>query len=159
MTEEQYNTALICLNGHMINEMADSYPDFDADFCDKCRASTIRACPNCKTKIRGQYADSMSPRPLPVPSFCHGCGKPYPWTDARLEAAHDLAGELENISESEKEILKTSLDDMVRDSPRTTLAITRFKKIMVKAGKGGADALRNLLVDILSEAVRKQIWP
>ena len=159
MTEERYDTALICLNGHMINEEADSYPVFDADFCDKCGASTIRACPNCKTKIRGQYTGSMSARPLPVPSFCHGCGKPYPWTDARLEAVHDLAGELENISENEKEILKTSLDDMVRESPRTTLAITRFKKIMVKAGKGGADSLRNLLVDILSEAVRKQIWP
>ena len=75
-----------------------------------------------------------------------------------MNAARELAGELEGLTDGDRKIFNENLDDMVRETPRTAVAISRFRKMMVKVGKCGADAFRNLLVDVLSEAVRKQIW-
>ena len=47
---------------------------------------------------------------------------------------------------------------MVKDSPNTQVAALRFKKLMSKAGKTSADALKDILVNILSESVKKLIW-
>jgi NAD(P)-dependent dehydrogenase (short-subunit alcohol dehydrogenase family) len=67
--------------------------------------------------------------------------------------------DVEELNATEKRILNDTFESLVRESPDTPTAVIRFKKLAGKAGKGAADALRTLLVDILSEAVRKQIWP
>ena len=41
---------------------------------------------------------------------------------------------MEELSESERATLKQSLDDIIRESPRTELAGIRFKKVMKKVG-------------------------
>ena len=93
-----------------------------------------------------------------APAFCYKCGKPFPWTDARLRAAEDLADELDDITSDERESLKKSLHDLVRETPSTRVAETRFKKIMQKVGRDGYEGMRALLKDIVSEAVRKTIF-
>ena len=94
----------------------------------------------------------------PVPAFCPDCGKPYPWTEAKLKAARELADELDNLSLEERETLKKSLDDIIRDTPQTAVAATRFKRLVAKAGQVTANGFRDTLVDILSEAAKKIIW-
>ena len=96
---------------------------------------------------------------LPLPSFCPDCGEPYPWTEASLKAAKELADELDNLSLEEREILKKSLDDIMvmEDTPQTPVAATRFKKLIVKAGKPAAEAFRKLLIDVASETAKKII--
>jgi len=96
---------------------------------------------------------------FPLPIFCPDCGKPYPWTEKNLKAAQDLADEVDNLSPEERSLLKKSLDDIVRDTPQTPVAVTRFKKLVAKAGPVAADGFRKILVDVLSEAVKKAIWP
>jgi len=93
------------------------------------------------------------------PSFCPECGKPYPWTEAKLKAAQELSDELDNLSLEERSLLKKSLDDIVRDTPETTVAATRFKRLVAKAGQVAADGLKDILVDIASETAKKLIWP
>jgi len=44
--EEYYDTAQICLNGHMVNFYSDSQSDSNQNFCSDCGAPTIRQCPN-----------------------------------------------------------------------------------------------------------------
>ena len=94
---------------------------------------------------------------LPLPIFCPDCGTPYPWTEAKLKAAQELSDELEDLSQEEREILKKSLDDIVRDTPQTTVAATQFKKIVAKVGKIAAEQLRELVVEIASETAKKII--
>ena len=94
-----------------------------------------------------------------LPSFCHNCGKSYPWTEAKIKAAQELAFELDNLTQEEKENLNKSLHDIIRDTPETTVAATRVKKLFAKAGKGVAEGFKNILVDIISEAAKKMIWP
>ena len=88
----------------------------------------------------------------------HKCGEPFPWTAAAFCAAEELAGELDDLSDDEKESLKKALPDLVRETPRVRLAETRFKKLMKKAGKEGVEGMRGLLTDIISETVRKTLF-
>jgi hypothetical protein len=117
-------------------------------------------CAACTASIRGRYYvenvltlhDSYA-----APKFCHACGAAYPWTAAKLEAAKELADELDELTSDERERLKGTLDDLVRDTPRTQVASTRFKRLMIKAGSSGASAMRDIIVDVLSEGAKKMI--
>jgi hypothetical protein len=156
----EYDTAQICLNGHMINDTATKYPLQNSPFCSKCGSETIMACRNCQTRIYGAYVGDGALTGLhsaPVPAFCRACGKAFPWTATRIEAARMLADETD-LSSDDREQLKSTLLDLVRDSPQTTLATTRYKKLMLKAGKETARAFRDILVDIASETAKKAIW-
>ena len=167
MKDNWYDTAQICINGHPINSRAASWPQHNMDFCDKCGASTITNCPNCNAPIKGVYhsPDDLIPanrsacKRFKPPPFCENCGKQYPWTEAKLKAAKELSDEIDNLNPEERELLKKSLDDIVRETPQTTVAVNRFKKLVAKAGKPAADAFRDILVDIVSEAIKKTIWP
>ena len=161
MDESWYDTAQICLNGHVINSSSGESPECNEKFCQTCGERIIRHCENCRQPIRGDYhvPEVLELWEYSVPSFCHNCGNAYPWTEARLRAARELSNELENLSEEERKVVKTSVDDIVVDTPRTTLAATRFKRLVSKAGKESLAAFRTLLVDIASETAKKTIWP
>lgn len=94
---------------------------------------------------------------LPLPIFCPDCGKPYPWTEAKLKAARELTDLLENLSLKERDILKKTFDDIIRDTPQTAVAATKFKRLAAKVGKVAAEQLRQLIVDIASETAKKII--
>jgi hypothetical protein len=76
-----------------------------------------------------------------------------------LIAVVHIRGQIDNLSPDERYLLKRSIDDIVRDTPQTTVAVNRFKKLVAKAGKVAAEGLRDILVDIASEAAKKAIWP
>lgn len=101
----------------------------------------------------------MDVRPYVPPKYCHGCGKPHPWTEATLEAARDLADELDDLTPEEREAIKGSLDDLVTDTPRTALAATRFKKLVSKAGPAVADGFKEMLIEIVTESAKRLLWP
>ena len=158
-----YDVAQICLNGHVINKYARTMPEFNKKFCDTCGARTIIACQKCNASIQGRYDSGLviigPSKPFPAPAFCHNCGAPYPWTESRLQAARELAQELEDLTDDERETLAENLDDIVADTPRTTLAATRWKRVLSRAGPVVADAFRQILVDVMSETAKKVLWP
>jgi hypothetical protein len=153
-----YDIAQICLNGHVANSATIDFPQFNQKFCDECGEPTIRECPQCKSPIRGAYRDSLMVH-YTAPHFCINCGSPFPWTESRLRTAHDLARELDGLSGEERAILEKSIDDLIKESPSTTLAATRFKRIVAKAGQAAASMFREILTDILSESARKMLYP
>lgn len=155
---EGYDTAQICLNGHVITRSAEDSPEFREKHCSDCGAETVTACPHCLEKIRGYLRGSMpSLRPQPAPAFCHNCGKPYPWTDRAVQAIRELALETDGLTNEEKENLSRSLDDLVRDTPQTQVAIARFKKFAAKAGSATVEAMKTILVSVATEAVKKHL--
>ena len=160
MSDSYYDVAQICENGHVVNSSAREFPTSNSPFCATCGAKTIMACPSCAAPIRGYYhvPDVISFDHYTAPAFCHQCGTPFPWTDAALAAASELAGVLEGLSEQEREELKKTLGDLVRETPRTRVAETKFKSIMRKARKDGYDAMKSVLTDVLSETVKKTLF-
>ena len=155
---EGYDTAQICGNGHVVTASFHDYPEFGKKFCSQCGQATITACANCNAEIRGSYRGSMSVRRRAAPGYCHECGNPYPWTRTRIDAARLLADEVGELDESEKTLLKASIDELIADTPNTPLAVVRFKKYAAKGGRELASGLKDILIDIVSETVRKGIW-
>ena len=155
---EGYDTAQICENGHVITRGAESSPQYREDYCSKCGAKTTMTCGHCSEKIRGYLHGSMSFHEEPAPAFCHKCGKPYLWTEKSVNAAKELIAEAQALSAEEKEALSKSVDDLVRDTPSTQVAVTRFKKFLPKAGREVAEGVRSVLVGIVSEAAKKALW-
>ena len=97
--------------------------------------------------------------PAPAPAFCLKCGTGYPWTESRLSAAREYVRELDRLSENEKGILSRSLDDLVRDTPNTPVAALRFKQLVAKAGNVAMEGFKTILVEVIAESAKRQIWP
>ena len=161
MGDGRYDVASICLNGHLITDSARSHSIFSTTDCRTCGAPTTTRCDSCGCDIRGCYYAPGAysfPQCPQVPSFCHNCGKPYPWTESRLQAAKDLARELDGLTREDIALLERSVDEMVRDTPQANVAALRFKRIVVKTGKVGTDLFKDILVGVVSETVRKTVW-
>jgi hypothetical protein len=92
------------------------------------------------------------------PRFCAECGSAYPWTESSIAAARELAEEAGLLNREEKEVLIGTFNDLVQESPRTPVAVAKFKRLAKKAGSAFADALKTILVETVSEAVKRQLW-
>lgn len=160
---EGWDTAQVCTNGHMISICSVRYSKYNQEHCDRCGAATITTCPHCGADIRGlpfttNILGGGSGRDNMPPNFCHNCGKPYPWTEGTLEAARELADDLEGVSAEEKEKLKQGLNDLVADTPRTALAATRWKRALSKTGQAAISCFENVMSGILVEAAKRQLF-
>jgi len=159
--EKWYDSAQVCLNGHLINYAVIANPEKNQNFCDKCGEETIITCQSCNQDIRGRLhipGVIQTRITFNLPSYCLHCGKPYPWTEEKLNAAKELAELLDDLTPEEQEQLKMSLDDLVKDGPRTVVAQTRFKRFMGKATPEIVTGFKDILVDVLSETAKKAIW-
>jgi len=160
------DTALVCLNGHLVNDAFNRVPRNNSEFCPRCGERTINACEQCSSAIPGDLLNSPEdefvflggPSSYERPAYCRGCGKPFPWTASALDAAKEYAAEIEGLSDDERRLLSESLDDLVTDGPRTAIAVSRFKRLANKAGTGAVEGFRSILVDVMSEAVRRQMF-
>lgn len=156
-----YDVAQICLNGHVITDSLRSYPHHGKKFCDQCGEGTISKCSECSTPIQGHYhVDGVIgfSHDYRAPSFCHECGSPFPWTVASIEAAKELADEIDGLSDEEREQFRTSVEQIVSDNPRTSLAASRIKRFLGKAGAGLVDTAKDIIVRIAVESAQKGIF-
>ena len=152
-----YYTAQICLNGHEISCRSN-----DAEkFCTKCGSEAITSCPTCTASIRGKRNDPgiIDCTPYIVPSYCYNCGQPYPWTQSSLDAIKELIEFDEMLSNEEKTYMSENLPNLPIDTPKTKVVATKFGVFLRKAGAATGNALRDILVDIVSEAAKKIIFP
>jgi hypothetical protein len=157
MSESRYMTAQVCLNGHSTTDAIEQSPELTAQFCAQCGSETLTECPSCKTPIRGHYhvPGFFSLGEYQAPSYCHGCGQPFPWTAERLKAAKEHAGELEGLDAAERAQLQDAINDISKDGPRTELGATRFKKLMRKAGQTAASGLYKVALDLATDGAKK----
>lgn len=152
-----YHVAQICLNGHMITDSSDTYPELCSPYCPKCGAATITACPSCGAPLPGDY-DCGIPiigSQAPVNAYCHQCGKPYPWTESAIESTKQVILEEESITEPVKNAAIETLPDLISETPKTNLAVVRIKKILSSAGKFTSDAVRQFVIDFGCELAVK----
>jgi hypothetical protein len=156
-----YDIAQICLNGHVTTSMARSYPEFKKAFCDECGERTIMKCPTCQTDIKGDYhMEGVIGGPsYEEPKFCDSCGSAFPWTDRRTAAAKELIEVSDNLTVTEKEDFKKCIDDLVKSGPASTVAQAKYKKYIGKVGSEIGKGMREILIDIVSESVRKTMFP
>lgn len=161
MIEDGFDTAQVCPNGHVANSMAANYPESNEKFCEKCGEQTLMECSHCSEVIRGHYHISgvVGFSEYHPPAYCHNCGKPFPWTELAMNAAIEMAVESGNLNENEQEEFRVSVHEVTRDTPRAQLAGSRIVRLLGKMSKVTGQAIREILVDIVSETVKKVMWP
>lgn len=155
-----YRVAQICLNGHMINDESDSNSIHNKKFCTKCGQPTITACPVCQAKIRGHYdIDGVyTPSITAVPKYCHECGSPYPWTQSILDNALELLSLDANIDANTKMIIHDAIPNLITETPSTPVSVEKYKISVGTISQYVREGLHNLLVDVVSESVKKLLF-
>jgi hypothetical protein len=156
------HVAQICRNGHIVLGSVKDFQQLRKAFCEHCGAPTIEECQTCGWPIAGTSPNAwMADRgPYQPPRYCGECGKPFPWTESALSTAREYTDELTQLSREEKNVLKGTLDDLTKDTDRTPLAASRFKKFMGKIGPGASGVLQKVLVNVATEAAKKLMgWP
>jgi hypothetical protein len=68
-----------------------------------------------------------------------------------------MAEEATELSEADRRELAASIDDLVRDTPRTGLAAQRFKRLASKLAKGTWEPMRAVIVSVATEAAKKSL--
>ena len=159
-TQGSFEAAQICLNGHVINSMCRKYPELNKAHCSECGEKTITHCQSCNQLIKGRYElpSVVDFSPFHKSAYCDSCGQPYPWTQRSQEAATELIEFSDALSQTEKDDFKNSIKDLIVQSPKTNLAVAKYKTYIKKAGTEITKGLKDVLVDIVSEAVKKSIW-
>ncbi len=156
----EFDIAQICPNGHVANYCYLRYPEHNQAHCAQCGEPTIIQCPKCEKRIRGHcyIPGVVGITPYDRPAHCQECGAAFPWTESAIQAAIELSVEAANLSEEEEEVLRKSIDDLVKTTPRAPLGAERFKRFLGKAGNEATKAVRSILTDVLSEAAKKTMW-
>lgn len=153
-----YDVAQICLSGHVITHRAKACHYETKKFCTTCGEATITTCSNCNSSINGYNSnDSWSKMDVKYyvrPNYCHECGSPYPWTENAMHQSLLVIEEDQNLTSDEITKMKQSITNLVKgkESP------SRFKSFLQMVTAGTAQTLRDILVNILSEAISKSIW-
>jgi hypothetical protein len=165
---EAWDVALICRNGHLINDRSRGNPAANVNRCSICGAEPIGACPGCREPIRGFHYQEREQTGSPdkpigtplgsVPQYCDGCGRPLPWTERAMSAARALIRELAALDSYERDLLRRSIDHIVRETPQTPLAILRIRTALSRVEGETAAALRELLLSVANDAVKQRLF-
>lgn len=152
----KYNVAQICENGHVVIAWLDAAPESGRKFCETCGAQTIEACKNCDADIPGTLKDTVV-LSYDRPSFCGECGASYPWMQSAIDELKSLTELAEGLKEEQRAQLRAAIDDLVVDTPRTKGAVAKVKLLAPKLGKEVWEAMRGILVDVATEAAKKEM--
>ncbi|KKB09392.1 DUF2321 domain-containing protein [Devosia chinhatensis] len=155
MVEKHFLTGQACLNGHIVTgniNDRDSTP-----FCAECGEATINACLSCTKPLRGAYETEYGYYPMKLPAFCYACGRPFPWTERRVQTAKDLADEVEGLDGAELTKAKDSFIVLVSDTPQTPVAAARVTKLLQKAGPVIGGGIRDIVVSIATDAAKRMM--
>ncbi len=69
--------AVVCANGHTINQYSVQRPDMTRPFCARCGARAIAECPGCGRRIEKKAGVTFDPRHH---DHCAYCGAAMPWS-------------------------------------------------------------------------------
>jgi hypothetical protein len=164
MEIHSYGVAQICRNGHILTDQADTH-DLKQKYCSFCGSPIISQCEHCQADIKGKaryvsqitnsfgYYNSDACRP----AFCIHCGKPYPWTEQSKETIQEIIRFSDALNEVEKEDFQSVVPDLIVDTPRTPVALLKFKAYTGKAGKEIGKMIKDILTDVAAEVIKKAI--
>ena len=154
-----YKPAAICLNGHTASRNITNHPA--GQFCGECGEQIIQACPSCNSLIRGYYdvpgVISLG-RGYEPASYCFQCGKPYPWTQRRMEAIEETLTATDELTDFEIESLRKNLPNIVRDVPQTKPAALKIGALVTRVKEPVQKVARDLLMEIASETAKKVMF-
>ncbi|ALR05919.1 DUF2321 domain-containing protein [Xylella fastidiosa] len=155
-----YRVAKICPNGHVATTAADQNHELWEAFCSQSGEATILQCPKYNASIRGDdYVEGVLGfgGDYEPPTFCNNCGSRFPWTERKIAGTVELVEAGADLMPDEVQQFRTDLTELTKDSPKTQVACLRFKKVMAKVRTSVTSGVRDIVVDVFSEAAKKAI--
>ncbi|MBL8759991.1 MAG: DUF2321 domain-containing protein [Phycisphaerae bacterium] len=161
-----YYEGLVCENAHKVARRTFGNHAEGTEYCDQCGAKAHCQCPSCRKMIRGGEVPatidnrrnaSADDKTWPLPWYCYACGQAYPWTQRKIDAAQQLVDELEELTTFEREGLKTSIPDLMSQTPNSDLAAIRWRQAIGKVSAISQQILVKLLADIAAESIKKAL--
>lgn len=156
MQEGAYDVMQVCLNGHRINSSSRGFPQHNKNFCPDCGEATIQACPSCECPIKGHLIGAFTINETPVRAFCDNCGMPYPWQISKVDNAVELL-RLKGLDEGIVQEVEKNLPAIVRDTPKTEVAVLRMKQALEKAGKPLYDIGIKVISDVAAATAKSYL--
>jgi hypothetical protein len=159
-----YGNVLICMNGHVTTTKANS-DQIPEKFCATCGAEIINKCLKCSAYIKGtpRYASQID-GPYAYfgdvyvrQSYCTNCGEAHPWTLRGESAAYELIEFATALTPQEREDWKQTIPALIKDSPKSSVALIKFKAYAAKAGIEIGKAVKDIVVGVVSEVVKNAI--
>ena len=74
-----------------------------------------------------------------------------------MDAVAELLEEEEQLDDIQRSKLTASLPDIVSETPKTQVAVVRFKKALLSVGKFTAEGLRQFAIDFGCELAKSQL--
>lgn len=141
-------TAQICTNGHVNRCDGDTFES--GEYCRECGSPYIDACPHCEEPMRGVmiYHSAADYR---RPSFCHACGRAYPWMEERLTTARELLDHDDKLTEDDRRSLWPDLQ-YVMSNPKADLVPAKKKLIEIRLEKA-TDWVREAILDLAAKTI------
>ena len=160
MSDGRYDTAQVCMNGHVATSILESNPERGRKFCEECGEKTINKCTGCNFAIPGQYDSSCVDLrgPYEPPKHCGNCGNAHPWTARRMQALAEAVEEFEEMSREDAAKFKDSVADVVDDTPKTKLAAMRIKSLIDKLSIPHQSMFNDLLLKVVCEAAQGPLF-
>jgi hypothetical protein len=146
--DTEHCAAQICTAGHVRH--CDGHTFKEGEYCKECGSSCIDACPHCGEPIHGTVIYQAA-SDYQRPSFCHACGRPYPWMEERLRTARELLDQDDKLTEDDRQSLWPDLQ-YVMSNPRADLVPAKRKLIDIKLGKA-TDWVREALLDLTAKTI------
>jgi hypothetical protein len=149
----QHHDAQICRQGHVQHCQGTIFES--ETYCQKCGAPCIEECQYCREPILGMLLKTKWIY-YEAPSYCHGCGHPYPWMEERLNTARELLDHDDQLTEGDRKLLWNDLQYVMSD-PKADLVPAKKKLINIKLNKASAvvrEAVLDLVAKIAVESVK-----
>jgi hypothetical protein len=91
-------------------------------------------------------------------AYCGDCGATFPWTSRAIEASKELAIVL-NIQENDRNELPELIENLVRQTPRTSVAAIKLRALLQKTGPLAMEGFKQILIGVVTEGAKKLVWP
>jgi hypothetical protein len=154
-----YDVAQICPNGHVVNSTSSKHPERNEKYCSQCGEETITTCPRCGNPIRGFYWGEVGDAEgFRSAAFCHACGKPFPWTERRIQAAIDAFVDEIGPGDDANQFAE-SVREVARETPKTELAAKRLVRLMGKIKGTAVDLVKKAVDAVACEVAKRIIFP
>jgi len=151
-----YDVMQVCEHGHIVTSFLTTMPETSKRFCSICGQQTLDRCPECQEPIRGSRVDFPAPVNI-APNNCHECGSAYPWRQAAIANAIEVAQAEVDAAQAE-EVAKL-VRSIAAASPRMEADALKLGKILSGIGTAARKAAYQAFIDITAKAIADKIFP